>query len=317
MQSEKNGRTEILNNISIAFLNKGLKKNKNIFNYFYLKYFTVGAYYSAGLIPEIKDRIKTLCCLADLFYKHGFKKEALKAVEKCLSLLTKIDNSQEKIGFGTNSDLVYALLDISNSYYNQELFEIANEKLNLASDYLEKVNAISKNYAIAEFSKTLLFQKLPEQAIKCSENITDASIRIRTIYYISQNLFDNNRQQYAYELAVSNGLISIWSDFATSLYINTNMFQTIKESQNIPNEMKSNWFNGIAEGITITNATKKEITPLLYSLNNEVPALIKVIQMHALNCLFFQENYPQEKIDKFNKVLNIQWAIDIKSQLPN
>jgi len=41
-----------------------------------------------------------------------------------------------------------------------------------------------------------------------------------------------------------------------------------------------------------------------------------ILQLHALNQLFF-ENTPQEKIYRFNRTLNIQWAIDIKNQLPN
>jgi hypothetical protein len=38
--------------------------------------------------------------------------------------------------------------------------------------------------------------------------------------------------------------------------------------------------------------------------------------VHALNQLFFTD-LPQEKLDRYNRTLNLQWAIDIKNQLPN
>jgi hypothetical protein len=41
-----------------------------------------------------------------------------------------------------------------------------------------------------------------------------------------------------------------------------------------------------------------------------------ILQLYALNQIFF-EDIPEEKIQRFNRTLNIQWAIDIKNQLPN
>jgi hypothetical protein len=41
-----------------------------------------------------------------------------------------------------------------------------------------------------------------------------------------------------------------------------------------------------------------------------------ILQIYTLNQLFFS-NLPQEKLDRYNRTLNLQWAIDIKNQLPN
>jgi hypothetical protein len=40
------------------------------------------------------------------------------------------------------------------------------------------------------------------------------------------------------------------------------------------------------------------------------------LQYYALNQLFFS-NLPKEKLDRYNRTLNLQWAIDIKNQMPN
>ena len=49
---------------------------------------------------------------------------------------------------------------------------------------------------------------------------------------------------------------------------------------------------------------------------NDLNTLQLGLQKFALNQLFF-ENLPEEKIQRYNHTLNIQWAIDIKNQLPN
>ena len=41
-----------------------------------------------------------------------------------------------------------------------------------------------------------------------------------------------------------------------------------------------------------------------------------ILQIYSLNQIFFEE-LPQEKLERFNYTLNLQWAIDIKNQLPN
>jgi hypothetical protein len=40
------------------------------------------------------------------------------------------------------------------------------------------------------------------------------------------------------------------------------------------------------------------------------------LTLQSLHLLFF-ENLPEEKIQRFNRTLNIQWAIEIKNQLVN
>jgi hypothetical protein len=50
--------------------------------------------------------------------------------------------------------------------------------------------------------------------------------------------------------------------------------------------------------------------------NVQISELKHLLQFYALNQIFF-EDIPEEKIQRFNRTLNIQWAIDIKNQLPN
>ena len=49
---------------------------------------------------------------------------------------------------------------------------------------------------------------------------------------------------------------------------------------------------------------------------DDIESMEKILQNHALNELFFSDA-SNEKIERLNRTLNIQWAIDIKNQLPN
>jgi hypothetical protein len=61
---------------------------------------------------------------------------------------------------------------------------------------------------------------------------------------------------------------------------------------------------------------KNEIMFRLYSVRNDYLLNEHLIQMVSLNQLFFS-NISQKKLNRYNRTLNIQWAIDIKNQLPS
>ena len=119
-----------------------------------------------------------------------------------------------------------------------------------------------------------------------------------------------------------NGLIKSMAEFFISkhpLIINEEYYHLLNSEiiKIQPKEASVYFYRSIISKTDFTNAIGLNVNFLLNLLKEDIQSIEHLLQMHALNCLFFQENYPQEKIDKFNKVLNIQWAIDIKNQLPN
>ena len=74
--------------------------------------------------------------------------------------------------------------------------------------------------------------------------------------------------------------------------------------------------NGIINNVNTTNINIEFTNNVIKDPTQEVKLIEHVLQMYALNQLFF-ENLSEEKINRFNRTLNIQWAIDIKNQLPN
>ena len=69
--------------------------------------------------------------------------------------------------------------------------------------------------------------------------------------------------------------------------------------------------------LELEKSSIKNIASLI-SLNKfNLQGLEYLLVMRALNIIFMYKNYNHKEINQFNKILNIQWAIDIKNQLPN
>ena len=63
----------------------------------------------------------------------------------------------------------------------------------------------------------------------------------------------------------------------------------------------------ISEDILLEILIKKKVT------HKEIKYVLTVF---IIDKIFFS-NIPKEKLDRYNRTLNLQWAIDIKNQLPN
>jgi hypothetical protein len=59
-----------------------------------------------------------------------------------------------------------------------------------------------------------------------------------------------------------------------------------------------------------------EIIKKIYKVRNDYLLSEHLVKMVCLNHLFFSDISP-EKLDRYNRTLNLQWAIDIKNELPN
>jgi hypothetical protein len=85
------------------------------------------------------------------------------------------------------------------------------------------------------------------------------------------------------------------------------------------NEVKRFYLKGCVECLDIETVNKKNILKAMKLINNDNESLNHLFQLHSLKQLFFS-NLTQEKLDKLNGLLNLQWAIDLKKeldQLPN
>jgi predicted dinucleotide-utilizing enzyme len=107
-----------------------------------------------------------------------------------------------------------------------------------------------------------------------------------------------------------------WEDIGKQFYEKyqlQNLYQTLSQ---LPNDEAITFFKkGIAQSITATNATEETILQILPLVKADKESTEHLLQMHALYCAFFEKT-AKEKIQKFNRSLNIQWALDIIAKFP-
>jgi len=92
---------------------------------------------------------------------------------------------------------------------------------------------------------------------------------------------------------------------------NSNLPSLYQILQQLPNDEAITFFKkGIAQSISAINAKEEIILQILPLVKEDKESTEHLMQMHALYCTFF-ENAPKDKLTKFNRTLNIQWALDI------
>jgi hypothetical protein len=74
------------------------------------------------------------------------------------------------------------------------------------------------------------------------------------------------------------------------------------------------YLKGWAESINVENISEELIQKAIPFLKDDTESMEHLLQLYAIHQLFF-EQAEKEKINRYNRTLNLQWAIDIKNQL--
>lgn len=81
-------------------------------------------------------------------------------------------------------------------------------------------------------------------------------------------------------------------------------------------EAKTYYLKGIAGSMKIVDCDKDFILRTRKFFLSDIESFEQLFQQYGINTLFFQNATPAV-INRLNRTLNLQWAIDIKNQLPN
>ncbi len=224
---------------------------------------------------------------------------AIKDIERKETLLTIIAGELIIYGNKEKADTLIASLSVQNNDIKAKANKLY--KIGLFHD--------AKNCAVS--------------ALALTQNTTNEDIPTKMLVLVDicsclaeQKLFD---EAFSVALEIRSGLERTTSIKKISeLYYKTKglkkAIQKLSAMQN--NEAAVYWKKGMADALAIKKANKEEIIQLIYLLNEDLIGIDNILLKYAMNCVFFKTPN-QEKLEKFNKVLNIQWAIDIKNQLPN
>lgn len=268
----------------------------------------------ANLLDNSKQ-INIILLVSLKYYQNGNIERSNFLELEAYNKIKEITIEKEKIN--SFLELFKKLLEKNNQGF-------ANSILDECLEYILKTNNNeTKCKALIEISiiliknkKSILTSTILEKAIDFANNIKDDGFNsiIKEISKISiENGFYNlieriSKKGIKNELLQNIGSKAIDSN---SYHLSLGILDKFDFHEN-----KKVIKHGIINTVNTTNINLEFTNNVIKDRTQEVPLIEHVLQMYALNQLFF-ENLPEEKTQRFNRTLNIQWAIDIKNQLPN
>jgi hypothetical protein len=206
-----------------------------------------------------------------------------------------------------------ALKNICIELSSQGMIEKALEFTQNISDESDKINTlinISNEYA----KKGMITESL-----ECARGLRSISGKSKALRNVSTELAKSGdwlrAESTCFEIPLLEEQQSCWKNIAQKIHEEFGMEKAILIVNNLQNkESKKYYLKGIVENLCPTESNKQRILNVCRYYLNDIESLQLIFQQYALHEIFFV-NISEVKLDRFNRTLNLQWAIDLKKEL--
>jgi hypothetical protein len=104
---------------------------------------------------------------------------------------------------------------------------------------------------------------------------------------------------------------SCWRELAKSTLDVMGLSDAMQQFLGIEeSEMKIYFLKGLTDSMFVAHCDKNFVLSIRPYFKDDIDSLLKLLHKHAIHELFFQDP-EKSKIERFNRTLRIQWAIDI------
>ena len=182
------------------------------------------------------------------------------------------------------------------------------------------IDDFDKSRALASIATQLAQQDNPEEALITARDISNDFDKSRALASIATQLSQQANWHFAEIVGLEIQQISerhnCWKEIAKVTLEKHDALTSLKYYSEFKNEeAKTFYIKGWAEHVSIQSISNEVFCEALPFLAKDTVALEQFLQTYAIQVLFF-ENPSQAKIQMLNQTLNLQWALDIQSQLP-
>jgi tetratricopeptide (TPR) repeat protein len=238
-----------------------------------------------------KGKINEALEYAQNISSESEKSIALKTISNELAKQGKIQKSLYCAQLITNElDKSTSLLNISNKLFNLGEIEKAVSSIQQAIELLKVIKTeADKNVVLKNISKEMAKQANWIMAENIGLEIQKISVR--------QNCWRNIGANAFYDYGLQSALVSL------------NNFKKT--------ETKTHYLKGLMDAIGRMNSieyTKKVFLSVSGYYLNDIESMEALLKRHAVHQFFF-EDPSLAKIERFNRTLNLEWAIDIKNKI--
>ena len=218
----------------------------------------------------------------------------------------------------------FQLINEDNSYKNFAQKEIAcvQAQQGFMVEAIVSANRILdyfwKSQALSNISIELAKQGKFNESFACVSKVNDDLVKLQTLSDISIEL----GRQGNFILAEKTGLEipqiatrqKCWFEIAKQQKEQFGCDLAFKNISNFQSqEAQIYYLKGWAESISVDDISNELAHQAIHALMNDSSSLEHFLQVFAQHEIFFN-NPSQEKIDRLNKTLNLQWALDIIAQ---
>ena len=251
-----------------------------------------------------------------------YKFEALASISSELSKQGKIEEALEILNrFNEKYYKFESLARISSELSKQGKLDKAIEILNGIKDYnyvLKTLVSISNELTMqGSTGQSLKVLHIAIEIIQGISNETDANNALSAISIaLAKNGNWNIIEQKILKITKTALRQECWEKIASesiATYGWQIALQNLKKLQN--QEASLFYLNGWVKEIKHNEINKVFMKQAIFFLKNDSENLEVLLQLFAQNELFFG-NPSKEKINRLNKTLNIQWALDINASFP-
>jgi hypothetical protein len=175
-----------------------------------------------------------------------------------------------------------------------------------------------------ETAKSFINEKLKEESINEIESFK-RDLKNKKVSDLNHHLDKKKTKIFDIELIENNGSnissinerIYFWEEIGRSFFHYLGYSNAILKSSHLKSsEARYYVKREIINSLDVNKINFEIMSSILKDDSQEMSLKNYILQIYTLNQLFFS-NLPQEKLDRYNRTLNLQWAIDIKNQLPN
>ena len=197
---------------------------------------------------------------------------------------------------------------------NKEASEVMYEAIECASSLNSDWD---KSMAIKEISIELAKQGNYEEAIECVNSILYDSDKYEAFYEMAILFAKHENLMMAENTGLKIPKIAMrqkcWKEIGKNMYEKFGWQQSLQQAKYIQSsETHEFYFKGISDCVTTYDCNSEFILNARGFYQDDIVSMESLLQNFALQELFIS-NSSLEKINRFNRTLNIQWAIDIKN----
>ena len=246
------------------------------------------------------------------------KSEALKDISTELAKQGKIEEALEC----ARGIISLGIFDEAKSSALEDIFaELAIQ--GKIEEALECARGISDEYwkssSLKLISTELAKQGKIEEALECARGISDDEAKSRALNVISTGLARQGNwskaEQTGLEIPQFANRYTCWQTIARDACIKQGWQKALSQAHQFRNPESCRYYlKHLAQMVNLADCHSNHLLNALPNYQEDVESIETILYKHALHELFFEEA-STVKINRFNRTLNLQWAIDIKNSI--